>query len=374
MPAVNVTDDTRIGWKPNPLERGSFELLYTCLATILACTFAVLHLNVPNPNDTFFRIFLRKFQWMLIAALGPEIVTGLAMGDFAASRRTEAMRALGSTNWTTTHSYFANMGGFIVYPVSGKPFPATTRILEWLIENGHMAAPTITLEQIRDRSKADVFSKGFACLQALWLVVDCVMRRVVYKLPISELELATCAFVLCMLITYICWWNKPKDVEAAEKIYLHGQLNIHEIRESLGMTIEEWDKRVNNQRIENYAWGVMRGGESTYIRVGWMVVGIIFNIIHCLAWNFSFPTREELWAWRLTSAFSAFAFVFALFVYIIVNWFKIWRGAPLWIWAIGPVTYVLARIGLIILMFTCLRSLPVGVYRKVNWADAVPHL
>ena len=54
--------------------------------------------------------------------------------------------------------------------------------------------------------------KPFACAQSGWLVAQSIARASV-GLPITELELATMAFVVCSLIMYILWWHKPFDVE-----------------------------------------------------------------------------------------------------------------------------------------------------------------
>jgi hypothetical protein len=67
-------------------------------------------------------------------------------------------------------------------------------------------------EDIDDRSKADLFTKAFASAQCLWLVIQSIARASA-ELPITQLELATMAFVACALLMYILWWNKPFGVE-----------------------------------------------------------------------------------------------------------------------------------------------------------------
>lgn len=47
--ATSAQNDTIVhGWVPEPQGRGTLSLLYSCLATILLCTWSVLHLQVPK--------------------------------------------------------------------------------------------------------------------------------------------------------------------------------------------------------------------------------------------------------------------------------------------------------------------------------------
>ncbi|KAN0092364.1 hypothetical protein V8E51_018211 [Hyaloscypha variabilis] len=70
-----------------------------------------------------------------------------------------------------------------------------------------------TEKEINDLSKADAFTKAFACIQSGWLIIQCIVR-VYVGLPITQLELATMAFVVCALTMYLLWWHKPFGVES----------------------------------------------------------------------------------------------------------------------------------------------------------------
>jgi hypothetical protein len=71
--------------------------------------------------------------------------------------------------------------------------------------------PEIPESQIRDKSKADDFAKGLACLQAAWIVIQ-VVGRLIAHLPVTLLEINTLGHVLCALVINVLWWNKPLDV------------------------------------------------------------------------------------------------------------------------------------------------------------------
>ncbi|KAI5779942.1 hypothetical protein DFH27DRAFT_657235 [Peziza echinospora] len=69
----------------------------------------------------------------------------------------------------------------------------------------------LDLADVQDRSKADGLSKAIVCVQATWLVVQGLARRVA-GLPVTLLELHTIVHVLCALGTFGLWMKKPQDV------------------------------------------------------------------------------------------------------------------------------------------------------------------
>jgi len=91
--------------------------------------------------------------------------------------------------------------------------------LEALASEGKIRWPCISVDEIMDRSKRDVFSKGFAVLQTTWFITQCIARAV-YGLTITELELATLAFAVLNGLLSFLWWNKPQDVACPAHVYL----------------------------------------------------------------------------------------------------------------------------------------------------------
>ena len=56
------------------------------------------------------------------------------------------------------------------------PIPLTAVQILILIEEFSIEIPFITQENIKDRSKADVFTKLFAIAQSSWLIISCITR------------------------------------------------------------------------------------------------------------------------------------------------------------------------------------------------------
>ena len=119
------------------------------------------------------------------------------------------------------------MGGFVIdldsKSPNGAPISAeeatrltlTPKGVQLLAECGYL--PEISVEDIRDKSKADELSKLIACIQALWMVVE-VCCRLYLKLPVSLLEVTTLGHVLCALILYTLWWHKPRWIQEPTRV------------------------------------------------------------------------------------------------------------------------------------------------------------
>lgn len=77
---------------------------------------------------------------------------------------------------------------------------------------------SITKEEIKDRGRGDMLSKGLVVIQTGWFILQCIARRVQH-LPITELELVTLAFAALNFVTYGLWWNKPLDVQCPLRVH-----------------------------------------------------------------------------------------------------------------------------------------------------------
>jgi hypothetical protein len=69
----------KIGWQNSPNQRGTLTILWSCLSTIIACTWTILHLNVPGTSETNGYKILRKAKWMLVTILFPEFLFSKAV-------------------------------------------------------------------------------------------------------------------------------------------------------------------------------------------------------------------------------------------------------------------------------------------------------
>lgn len=110
-----------------PYIRRTLDIVWGCFSILLICTWSILRMNLPlqstlNPNSRkqkYRRASLRlltKAEWMLLNVLAPEWPLGKAWSDSMSVKLVkdgfENLKKEDQVPWSTTHTYFANMGGF----------------------------------------------------------------------------------------------------------------------------------------------------------------------------------------------------------------------------------------------------------------------
>jgi hypothetical protein len=123
--------------------------------------------------------------------------------------------------WTIIHSFFAGMGGFVIdMNVDGGPedrakSPSLALTAKGVLQLASLGydLPDVPLQSIKDRSKADTFTKGIACLQAGYMIFQLV-ARLAGGLFITLLEVNALGHALCALILFWFWLRKPYDIKS----------------------------------------------------------------------------------------------------------------------------------------------------------------
>ncbi|TIA30028.1 hypothetical protein D6C78_09845 [Aureobasidium pullulans] len=266
-PFGNQTANQTATWHPEPRGRGTFGLLSSCITTLVLCVYTAVHLNIPEHGKERQQYF-RKFGWVILGLLAPEIVAWNAWEQYrTASRITQVVHKayppaltspwyrnfwasckrapgrwfstgvdteecldsqipLGSLNtdtsahrhpWTLTHGFYAAMGGFVIQAKDLGPsygtgaFVLSEQGIEFLADTEPESIPNIPESEILDKSKASTLTKIIVCLQALWFCIQCI-ARLSQGASISFLELNVLGHCLCAFATYAIWWEKPTDV------------------------------------------------------------------------------------------------------------------------------------------------------------------
>jgi len=110
------------------------------------------------------------------------------------------------------------------------------------------------------------------------------------------------------------------------------------------------------------------------------IFGVVFGGIHCIGWNFAFPTHSERSLWRFASlVITITPLVVAPINSTLQNsewkdrWWKILRlFLDIFTTALLFV-YVLARLSLIVQAIVLLRHQPVDAYVAVDWSKYIPY-
>ncbi len=109
--------------------------------------------------------------------------------------------------------------------------------------------------------------------------------------------------------------------------------------------------------------------------------GVIFGGLHCIGWNFQYPTPVEQRLWRATSlAITAIPLVVAPIDYILEifeldkGFGKVVRIALDLVMTILLFVYVPARLSLIAQALALLRQQPQAAFLAVDWTMYIPHI
>ena len=121
--------------------------------------------------------------------------------------------------WTKTHGHFIQMGGFMLFEGDIPKGVLSPKRFSELLTAGKIEFPTVTVEEIKDRSKTDGFSKTIALGQTLWFVAQCLGRRAQH-LDLTLVELLTLSLAVLNGVMYFLWWNKAMDVRCPIRVYL----------------------------------------------------------------------------------------------------------------------------------------------------------
>ncbi|KAK7022804.1 hypothetical protein VNI00_016931 [Paramarasmius palmivorus] len=300
------------------------------------------------------------------------------------------------------------------------PIPET--ILEFLVAKGYI---TITEDEIKDRSHADVITKSIAIIQTIWFIMQ-VIARAVEGLAITELEIITVGFAILNFGTYFLWWNKPLRVRHPVRVYWKqteksagGDTDGEKegfwgtCREGPGAIMDYiyanyiFDKRPHNTFIRVLLlplWipyhilvvceRILRdtdnrdlaipissrlGNDPPYLYIAVYGIAALFGAIHCIPWVFQFPTHTEQLLWRISAVAVAAAPVAMGLLHGYVK--KLEDSAPTWvtnmviiIMLILSLAYTVFRTTLIVIAFTSIRDLSPGAYQTVQWTTFIPHI
>ena len=324
--------ENSVGWQPNPDRRGTLDIIWGCLFTILACTWTIQYPNLPAKNDLRIKDWARKCFWMLLNVVIPEFLLAQAISerrwaydclkqlredDTIDQKRTwyGSMKEFVKSpwlpvnpeepsQWTVQHCYYGNMGGFVVgedrfFITMDTYLKDNKEQKEWGVK---AKKPPLRTADIEDRDKGDLFTKIVALAQIIWLCIS-LIARFAQHMACAQLEILTSAFATCAFITYVVRWDKPKNVKIGTPVklsedFIPGPSDIEKFRELIfGAYTHSDTESSQSDRITEDAIGKGQDPTRTFLLL--MVFMIIIGGVHLFAWDFRFPTLAEKMLWRI---------------------------------------------------------------------------
>ena len=86
-----------------------------------------------------------------------------------------------------------------------------------LVEKGDIEMPTITEEEIKDKSKGDGLAKAIAVIQLSWFSAQLIIR-LAEGWAATELEVLTFATCVMTVGMYAFWWYKPQNIRCQTSV------------------------------------------------------------------------------------------------------------------------------------------------------------
>ena len=330
--------------------------------------------------------------------------------------------------WSITHGFFIVMGGFHLFEhgsmetsnndeailhkddIPLRPLAArdlygdyTYQSIKAEIDFTSFTVPTE--EEINDKGKSDWLAKSLVLLQTSWFVMQSIARAIKH-LPVTHLEIVTLAYAVMNFMIYVFWWNKPLNVNRPVRVFRKCEPSETQpqVTESIpgepGLTLynifnvfrrmfifiaggQDCDIDLGREDRVPRFWANSTDGEEAIADNIVLGVGVCFGAIHCIAWDFSFPTHTELLIWRISSiGIAAIPIYIPLMLFLgdflgclmsmnFKNFIIIFEFSAL---LSGAIVYILARAVTLVLAFTSLRDLPPGAFETVHWTNFMPHV
>jgi hypothetical protein len=335
-----------------------------------------MHMNVPADDDTVLVRTLRKLKWTLICLAAPEYVTWdvvdelwqahMLIGEFAEVPVTR--------DWTLTHAFLLKMGGISLITPSGDAFRPSCQHFLLLARAGRVTVPELHREDIDDKSKADWIVKALALIQ-IGRFALVLLGRILGYLPVSTLELFTVIIIFYTIITYACWWHKPKDVNRPFRLCTSVKYPELSNSSNGGMytRFRAPGKRValTDLNVSDRAKTVSR----TRLWAGFLFVTMGHGPLHALAWNYQFPTAAEQMLWRVATIVCSLLPLVVIFILsppIRGRLGRLGKQVALFVVFTCFAMYALLRLYLLTESLVSIRSVPSGVYRVVRWSAILP--
>ena len=391
---MGATEDSVHGWVSTDCGRGTSDILWSCLATILLCVWTVIHLPIPccsrfeegrivpgEPSRSWRNWIVKSgIVPAVISVIAPEVLTFIAIAESLVALKTR--ERLKQLNWTLTQAFFLDMGGFCLETPQGlrqqldidDVLSVISKPPSWLSK-----LETLKDSHINDYAKSNPLVKLIACGQALWLITQ-VISRVCQHRAVTLLEVSTTAYAACALTAYIAWWKKPQNPSVS--------ITIHCSAEEVPPQNPDDPIYCNGTSVEEYGWAGQRLGRilDEQKDLLWLCLFMfcpaIFGAIHVASWNVRLPSNVEQWLWRGSALYCSAAITIMCLVFFLTGIFeaRFWIGKTTLkyinscVRAISLLIYFIVRLYMIVEVFLSLRTLPRSAYEEVQWSSFVPHI
>ncbi|TEB19911.1 hypothetical protein FA13DRAFT_1743734 [Coprinellus micaceus] len=445
----------------NARYRSTIEIVWSCLTIIFASTWICVHPNVAGYSTTMWQRLWKRLKLFALAIFAPEFLAVFAFYQWKGCRelyqnegfknqfellkppsavhwgeedngvdpekqgltgraptsksswlarvfaRVHAFGAAKDGVWTLTHAHFVQMGGIAFKNPDNHDEIGFYQPESWTDEHiKSFIALRLSEATISDRSKASALAKTLVVMQVLWFVVQTVARAL-EGLTITHLEVVCLAFTLFNIGMYVCWWDKPLDVECPLEVEgwpggdhppemdwfwtLMGGLDnlpvgqwTYSPKTRLYPSLYCYHASHNRDSfLDKYFSDNSGGALGGAFTLALAFTSATFGALHAIGWSLPSPSHAEHMLWRI----SCLVLMCYPPVPLVILPFGVLLNdhAPDWVTYVylistvfisfcGAVAYVGARFILLVLPFLELRNLPPLAHKAVSWSNFLPHI
>ena len=417
---VSARNDTILhGWHSESHERGTWSILWGCLATIFVCTWSVLHLHVPPRRKGDLWRFATRVGYTLLNIIGPECFLAGAiyytLYSFILKKRMDRHldRQQRREAWSLTHVRFLLADGFAKDTESDDVWQPLRQPEEVF---NIPQKPPISNKELKSRSTTDWIANTLALFQISWFGAQLLVRRIQH-LHVTAMEILTLAFIVCSIFTFGFCWPQPQNVAypvvlppleekpperpaiTSPKAPLNTvsedspaiETSLHRVEDRSSITTHPLEHSTPDgsgaldksdevqKRTSKLLNDVDRAFTISFLLFAF--AGGVFGGVHCLAWNSTFPTPKERLAWRVCSVATTGLPIIAVSIALITRIVMTKRReeweiqyVQTFVLLVSGVPYILARLTLIALALASLRAVPADVFQTTDWSNIIPHV
>ena len=259
-----------------------------------------------------------------------------------------------------------------------------TQLLEALELGIIDTLPNISEDDLADRDNSNLFIKVVAAGQTCWFGLQFLVRFANQQTN-TQLEVMVFAFAVLSVAVYAFAWNRPKDPEYTIILgaarHPNDGMELIKIAASGSYYITRRLRRTiwlsNSQTCS--AFGQTNLNKIYVLTTTASIFASLFGALHCIAWNFTFPSHIDQIMWQVSSIITTGApllFVFSATIIkispltgITSDITAILGGA---IFLIFVPCFIIARMFILVEVFRSLGFQPSQAF-ETTWANNIPH-
>ncbi|CAF9927166.1 MAG: hypothetical protein GOMPHAMPRED_004334 [Gomphillus americanus] len=245
--------------------------------------------------------------------------------------------------------------------------------------------PNICEDDLSDRDNSNLFIKVVAAGQTCWFGLQFLVRFA-NKQTNTQLEVMVFAFAVLSVAVYALAWNRPKDpeytiiLEAAR--HPNDRIELIKIAASGSYYITRRLRRtiwISNSQTSS-AFGDTSLNKIYVLTTTASMFASFFGALHCIAWNFTFPSRIDQIMWQVSSIITTGAPLLFVFSATIIKVTPLKGVASDLTAIIGGLiflifipSFIIARMFILVEVFRSLGFQPSQAF-ETTWANNIPHI